>query len=78
MAKLLDQASELSHRPFQMNNIKEGFKDLLTCQVDLLDCQVKNQRMQGPIEDAILELQEEVGLHRVEISASTEMVRKTI
>ena len=75
MGKMLDQASKMSHQPLQLSNIKEGFKELLECQVNLLECQAKNHRMQGPLEDAILELQVEVGLHSVEISANKDMVR---
>ena len=75
MRKMLDQAVEMSHEPFEMSNIKEGFNDLLNCQINLLECQAKNHRMQGPIEDAILELQEENELRKLEISANTELVR---
>ena len=69
MRKMLDQAIEMSHQPFQMSGIKLGFKDMMRCQMDLLDCQRPIPKSLGPIEDAILELQEENQLRKLEISS---------
>ena len=66
---MLDQAVEMSHQPFQMSGIKLGFNDMLRCQMDLLDCQRPIPKSLGPIEDAILELQEENQLRKLEISS---------
>ena len=75
---MLDQAIEMSHQPFQMSGIKLGFNDMLRCQMDLLDCQRPIPKSLGPIEDAILELQEENQLRKLEIQANTELVRNTL
>ena len=77
MRKMLDQVCEMSQQPFEMNSIKEGFKDLLSCQVALLESQARNQRTHGPIEDAIEALEQENELRKLEIHANTELVRNT-
>ena len=74
---MLDQVSEMSQQPFEMNSIKEGFEDLLSCQVALLESQARNQRTHGPIEDAIEALEQENELRKLEIHANTELVRNT-